>query len=123
MFFRHWKKKATFNECNISVGGIPMSVIVVGGHCRMHREYKKICRRNGCKAKVYTQMPAQFQKKLGHPDGIVLFTHPVSHGLAKVAIKEARKKNIPVVRCHNASLHSLERSLKSLPESCMNRLQ
>lgn len=95
-----------------------MSVIVVGGHCGMQKEYKRICRRNGCKAKVYTKMPAQFSKVIGHPNGIVLFTQPVSHRMVKVVLKEAKKKNIPVVRSHNCSLFSLERSLEYLQEKC-----
>lgn len=93
-----------------------MSVIVVGGHCRMHRDYKRICRRNGCKAKIFTQMPPQFCKVMGHPDGIILFTQPVSHRMARAARKEAKKKDIPVILSHNASLSSLKRSLASLKE-------
>ena len=33
-----------------------MSVVIVGGHDRMVRQYKDICREYGCKAKVFTQM-------------------------------------------------------------------
>lgn len=94
-----------------------MSIVVVGGHCRMHREYKKVCKNNGCRAKVYTQMPATFRKVIGHPHGIVLFTKPVSHQMVTVVLKEAKKKNIPLVRCHNGSLASLEHSIASLRET------
>lgn len=83
----------------------------------MSREYKDLCRSNGCRAKVYTQMPAQFSRVIGSPQGMILFTKPVSHTMVKVALKEAKKKNIPVVRCHNGSLCSLERSLESLQEA------
>ena len=33
-----------------------MSVVIIGGHDRMVRQYKKICKDYQCKAKVFTQM-------------------------------------------------------------------
>ena len=42
-----------------------MSVVVVGGNDRMATGYKDICRSFNCKAKVFTQMPSDFENKLG----------------------------------------------------------
>ncbi|MBQ9460931.1 MAG: DUF2325 domain-containing protein, partial [Clostridia bacterium] len=44
-----------------------MSVVIVGGNDRMAGRYKDICTENGCKSKVFTQMPADFENKIGSP--------------------------------------------------------
>lgn len=44
-----------------------MSIVVVGGNDRMATRYKDICKSFKCKAKVFTQMPADFENKLGTP--------------------------------------------------------
>lgn len=93
-----------------------LSIVLVGGHDRMHSQYKEICMKHGHKVKVYTQMPSRFNKAIGVPDGMVLFTNTVSHKMIHIALKEAKKKNIPVVRNHNSSSVSLESSLKKLDE-------
>jgi hypothetical protein len=91
-----------------------MSIVVVGGHDRMHNEYKDIGSRYGHKVKVYTQMPASFNKVIGNPDVILLLTNTVSHKMVRTALKEAKRKNIPVVRCHNSSAIAMEGSVKEL---------
>lgn len=80
-----------------------MSIILVGGHDRMHEEYKDICAKRGHRVKVYTQMPPRFEKLIGNADSIVLFTSTVSHKMATTAVKEAKKKNIKIVRSHSSS--------------------
>lgn len=42
-----------------------MSVVIVGGHDRMVSQYVKICKSFNCKAKVFTQMTADFGKQIG----------------------------------------------------------
>ena len=91
-----------------------MSIVLVGGHDRMHSEYAGICAKRGHRVKVYTQMPARFEKVIGTPDGIVLFTSTVSHQMIHTAIKEAKRKKIPVFRCHSSSGTSLEGLLLEL---------
>lgn len=98
-------------------GSDEMSIILVGGHDRMHEMYKSIGSKHGHRMKVFTQMPAKFEKVIGQPDGIVLFTSTVSHKMVKAAVKEAKKKNIPIIRCHNSSASSLESSIKELEGS------
>ncbi|TCT15388.1 uncharacterized protein DUF2325 [Natranaerovirga pectinivora] len=97
-----------------------MSIVIVGGHDRMHKEYKGIASKYGHKAKVYTQMPKGFNKMIGSPDGIILFTNAVSHNMVHIALKEAKKKNIPVVRCHNSSCVAMEEILKELQSVVRN---
>ncbi len=91
-----------------------MSIILVGGHDRMHSVYKDTFSKMGHKVKIFTQMPAHFNKKIGKPDVILLFTKTVSHKMVITAMKEAKRKNIPVLRCHNSSTHSLWQSIKKL---------
>ena len=94
-----------------------MSILLVGGHDSMHDAYKNIGNRHGHNVKVFTQMPAKFDKVIGRPDVIVLFTSTVSHKMVMTAVKEAKKKKIPVFRCHNSSALSLENSIKMLENS------
>jgi hypothetical protein len=91
-----------------------MSIVLVGGHDRMQEEYKEICSNRGHRVKVYTQMPARFDKVIGNPDSIVLFTSTVSHKMMLTAIREAKKKNINVVRSHSSSASSLLELLKRM---------
>jgi hypothetical protein len=93
-----------------------MSIVLIGGHDRMHREYKGICEERGHSLKVYTQRPVGFEKVIGRPDGIVLFTNTVSHQMVKVAVKVAKNRNIPILRSHSSSATSLGEILKQLEE-------
>ena len=90
-----------------------MSIVIVGGHDRMVGQYKKICKSYKCKCKVFTQMEADFGKKIGCPDLLVLFTNTVSHKMVKCALEEAKRNNIDVVRCHTSSKAALEEILRS----------
>jgi hypothetical protein len=89
-------------------------MVIVGGHDRMHREYIDICNNNGFKAKVYTHMPSEFSKRLGSADGILLLTNTVAHKMVLTALKEAKKRNIPVVKNHNSSIAAVSESVMEL---------
>ena len=54
-----------------------MSIVIIGGHDRMVCQYKKVCQKYQCKAKVFTQMSGNLSKKIGTPDLVVLFTNTV----------------------------------------------
>ena len=88
-----------------------MSIVIVGGHDRMVGQYKKICKSYKCKCKVFTQMEADFGKKIGCPDLLVLFTNTVSHKMGLSASQEAKKNNIPVARIHTSSASALKTAL------------
>jgi len=66
-------------------------------------------------------MPAKFGKVIGTPDGIVLFTSTVSHQMIYTAVKEAKRKKIPVFRCHSSSGNSLTGLLQELEEKYGSR--
>ena len=94
-----------------------MSIVLVGGHDRMHREYKVIADKHGHKLKVFTQITSRFHKSIGTPDAIVLFMNTVSHKMVHIATREAKRKKIPVLRSHTSSGNSLEKTIKELEQS------
>ncbi len=85
-----------------------MSVVVVGGNDRMSTRYKEICKEYDCKAKVFTQMPADFENKLGVPDLVIVFTNTVSHKMVISVNQKAEKHNFPVAKIHSASASALK---------------
>ena len=89
-----------------------MSVVVVGGNDRMVSKYKEICSDYNCKSKVFTQMPADFENKLGSPDLVVLFTNTCSHKMANKVNQRAEKQNFAVAKIHNASANALKNVLQ-----------
>mgnify|MGYP000556801267 CR=1 FL=1 len=66
-----------------------MSVVIIGGHDRMVRQYKEICENHKYKAKVFTQMKTGLDKLIGRPDLLILFTNTVSHKMVRCALVAA----------------------------------
>lgn len=84
-----------------------MSIVIIGGHDRMVCQYKEVCKNYKCKAKIFTQMPGNFNKQIGSPDLIVLFTNTVSHKMVRCAVAEAEKSKATIVRSHTSSKNAL----------------
>ena len=76
-----------------------MSIVILCGHDRMHCRYKEICKKYGCKCKVFTQFPGNFKNQIGNPDLIVLFTNTVAHKMVHVAQAQAEKSGTHIERC------------------------
>ena len=89
-----------------------MSVVIIGGHDRMHCQYKEICKKHGCKCKVFTQCPANFQNQIGSPDVIVVFTSTVAHKMLNVASIQAKKSGACMLHCTSSSAYALNDALK-----------
>ena len=89
-----------------------MSVVIVGGNERMVCQYTDICKGYGYKAKIFPKENGSIRKKIGSPDLMILFTSTVSHKMVNCAVEEAKKKSIPVCRCHTSSAAALENILK-----------
>ncbi len=89
-----------------------MSVIIVGGHDRMHCRYKDICKSYGCKCKVFTQLPSNFRNQIGSPDLVILFTNTVAHKMVSAAVRQAEKSSACIERCHSSSACALESILR-----------
>ena len=88
------------------------------GHDRMVSQYVKICKSFNCKAKVFTQMTADFGKQIGAPDLLVLFTSTVSHKMIRTAVDGAKGSRTEVVRCHTSSKTALEEILQEHCAAC-----
>ena len=84
-----------------------MSIVIIGGHDRMVRQYETICKKHNCKAKIIYTDAIMLNKKIGNPDLVVLFTNTVSHKMVRCAVSEAKIKIIEVVRSHSSSQAAL----------------
>lgn len=87
-----------------------MSVVIIGGNECMEREYKNLCKKHGCHAKVFCRYNNCMKDRIGNPDLMILFTHTVSHKMVTVALDEV-KEGTEVVRSHTSSLASLRQIL------------
>lgn len=89
-----------------------MSVVIIGGNERMEQQYKQICKRYRCKAKVFTRMSGNLKTQIGKPDLIILFTSTVAHKMVHCALKEAQRHDIRVERARSSSANALDLVLK-----------
>lgn len=89
-----------------------MSVVIIGGHERMVRQYEEICASHGCSAKVFVKERSGFKKNLGVPDLMILLTNTVSHKMVKSAVSEAKKNSIQIARAHSSSASALTNVLR-----------
>lgn len=89
-----------------------MNIVIVGGNDCMVCQYKDLCKKYQCQAKVFTQMKGTLKNKIGNPDLIVLFTNTVSHKMIKCALGEAKGQNTKIARAHSSSLSALRTILE-----------
>ena len=92
-----------------------MSIVIIGGHERMVCKYKEICKQYSCKAKIFTEMPANLKSTMGSPDIVVLFTSTVSHNMVKKALAKGEQTGAKIVRSHSSSACAL----KGILAECM----
>ncbi len=88
-----------------------MSIVIVGGNECMECQYKKLCKKYGYNAKVFTKEKGSMKKKLGMPDLLILFTSTVSHKMVFGVVQEAKRQGIPIARSHTSSARALENIL------------
>ena len=89
-----------------------MSVVIIGGNERMEQQYKEICKKYSCKAKVFTRMSGNLRTQSGRPNLIILITSTVAHKMVHCALKEAQRYQIRVERSHSSSASALENVLQ-----------
>lgn len=97
-----------------------MSILILGGHEGMEKDYKLMVIERGYKPKIYTTMPSALKKRIGSPDAIVLFMSTISHSMAETAVRDAKKKRIPLIKVHNSSISAFEDCLNRLDECCLD---
>ncbi len=88
-----------------------MSIVIIGGNECMERRYCELCKKHGCRAKVFCKLCGSMGDRIGKPDIIVLFTHTVSHKMIQTVVKNADKKS-RIIRSHTSSLASLQSILE-----------
>lgn len=88
-----------------------MSIVIIGGNECMACRYREICGGYGHDAKVFCKMRDGMRSKIGSPDLMILFTSTVSHKMVEMALKEAKKSNVPVARSHSSSASALKNIL------------
>jgi hypothetical protein len=93
-----------------------MSIVIVGGNDRMVARYLDICKSFNYKSKVFTQMPADFENKLGTPDLMVVFTGTCSHKMLGTVKKSSEKNGVPVKHVHSSSVSALKQLLSGIKE-------
>ena len=89
-----------------------MSIVIIGGNECMVCQYQDICKKFGCKAKVFAKKQGMLRKDLGNPDLLILFTNTVSHKMVISVTQEAKKNQIPVARVHTSSATALHAVLE-----------
>lgn len=95
-------------------GVLCMSLLVIGGHERMEKDYYKLAKNRGYKTKVYTTMSSQVKNSIGSPDAIVIMTSTVSHKLSRIVEMQAKKMNIPIFRHKNSSKVAFNECLEEI---------
>lgn len=88
-----------------------MSIVIVGGNECMECQYKNLCKKYNCRAKVFTKMNGTLKNKIGNPDLLVLFTNTVSHKMIMCAMSEAKGCDAVVARSHSSSMDALKNIL------------
>ena len=88
-----------------------MSVVIIGGHDRMVRQYKDICKNYKYKAKVFTHMCAGLDKQIGRPDLLIMFTSTVSHKMISCVQDAVDERRTDIVHCHTSSSTALNEIL------------
>jgi hypothetical protein len=96
-----------------------MSIVLIGGHERMYERYIRLAKKRGHKLKVMSKMKTDLTKRIGSPDGIIVFTSTVSHKMVVVTDATAKKKEIPIIRCHTSSQNAFESTMDILEEQAV----
>ena len=94
-----------------------MSVVIIGGNECMIRQYKSLCEKYQCRAKVFAKMETNLKSKIGTPDLLVLFTNTMSHKLLRCALYETSGSETVVVRSHSSSMAALKNILDEHTDS------
>lgn len=84
-----------------------MSIVIIGGNECMECQYKDLCKKYKCRAKVFTKMTGSLRNKIGSPDLMVLFTGTTSHKMVKSALRETKGSKTVIARCHSSSMAAL----------------
>lgn len=91
-----------------------MSLLVVGGHERMEKDYLEIGKKCGFKTKVCTKKANKLTNSIGNPDAIIILTSTVSHKISNIVEIKAKKQSIPVFRKKSSSKSAFSQCLEEI---------
>ena len=91
-----------------------MSILLLGGHERMEDIYKQQGKKRGHKLKVMSKMKADFTKRIGSPEAIIIFTNTISHKMVISAENIAKKNEVAIIKCHTSSQNALQNILDDI---------
>ena len=91
-----------------------MSVVIIGGNECMVCQYEKICKKHGCKAKVFVKEKSGFSKQIGNPDLMILFTNTVSHKWYIVPLQRQRARTYTLCVHTQAAPHHLMQFFRNI---------
>ena len=84
-----------------------MCVTLIGGMDRLKPDYEAAAREKGWRLKHVSRNEANFERKAGEPDLLIVFTNKVSHEAKRKATAIAKAKNIPIIFAHSCGLSTL----------------
>ena len=87
-----------------------MSVVIIGGNECMERQYMDICKKHGCKSKVFCKYRTGLESRIGSPDLMILFVDTISHKAMECAVDSA-PESTNIVRSQSSSKAALHRIL------------
>ncbi len=88
-------------------------VVILGGNECMVCEYKELCARYQCRAKVFAKPIGSLKNKIGNPDLMVCFTSTMSHKMLRSAIKELKGCDTVIAHCPSSSISALRNVLET----------
>ena len=89
-----------------------MSVVILGGHECMERNYKSLCREYRHDAKVMIKPTGGVKRKMGNPDMVIFFTGAMSHKMLHGALTELKGQDVIIEHCPTSSLSALRKVLE-----------
>ncbi len=95
-----------------------MTVTVLGGLSKLKKEYSKICKQKGLKAKFIFKSHPDIWSILESSDAIVLITSNINHNTAKVAKTVSKERGIPLFLCHKSSISSFKDTINMCSYLC-----
>ena len=84
------------------------SIVILGGNECMECQYKTLCKKYNCKAKIYIKPTSGLKNKLGSPDLMIFFTGCMSHKMVHSAMAEVKGLDTVIEYSKSASASALK---------------
>ncbi|MCL0037677.1 DUF2325 domain-containing protein [Thermodesulfovibrionales bacterium] len=91
-----------------------MCIALIGGMCRLERQYINEAEKFGFGLKVFTKPETGLKGKVKNVDAMVIITNKVSHRTKKDAMTIAKDRKIPVFLYHSCGICTLRNCFSDL---------